>query len=304
MAYTQSKVVQIIGPRGSGKSLFLCCMGCRDLIRGRKVWSNMPVKLSLPMSRAFGVSRLSTIPLDWNAFYSLSADLADGTVLIDEAQYFSDSRSSISLKNRLLNAIVAQVRKRSLNLYYTVKQGDWVDRRLNYETDLQIECYDLAWSPWGGEHNLHHGEQIRCRMRDLSGSTTGTPYSKSQNVYRSNIFHGKRYWNCYDTKTVIDLEEGFTKVRLDLRERVISNKQSSGDVLNQLNDIASELVAKGETEISTAGFWNIAKSGGIDGSSQYLGRYLPQLGIERRQKRGGSYFYDLSKLGQGGLTRV
>lgn len=290
MSFTSAKVVQITGPRGSGKSLKLASMGGMDLMRGRTVWSNMPVEVSKRTSKFYKGEPLRTIPLDWNAFYALSQDLAEGTVLIDEAQYFSDSRSALSLKNRLLNAIVAQVRKRNLNLYYTVKQGDWVDKRLNYETDIQIDCFDLAWSRKGRQNHLQHGDRIITIFRDLSGSSTG---HAGYRAIARRVFHGRQWWRTYDTKVVIDLEEAFTSVKLDLKQRVISNKPQAEDISEAIASFGDELISRGVSRMPIAAFQQaFASSTGMDIGSQHLGKFLPEW-IKRKRDRGGEYFYEL-----------
>lgn len=294
MSYTLSRVVQIIGPRGSGKSLLLASMGGLDMMRGRKVWSNMPIEVSKRTTKFYKGPPLKSIPLDWDAFYALSQELVEGTVLIDEAQYFSDSRSSLSLKNRLLNAIVAQVRKRSLNLYYTVKQGDWVDKRLNYETDIQIECFDLAWSKNGRKRHLVHGDRIMTVHRDLSGSSTG---HAGYRVIARRVFHGRQWWNTYDTKAVIDLEEGFTPVRLDLKQRVISNKPRHDDIADAIDQVGGHLLSKGVTRLPVSAFQQLfANVSGMDIGSQHLGKFLPEW-IKRKRAHDGEYFYELTPTG-------
>lgn len=312
----KSWVIRFTGARGSGKSLLLAMSGLRDLMFGRRVWSNMDMEITKNFIE-WGLRRdnpskktiesmgkpyigMKSETLDWDALYSLSGDLTEGTVCMDEAQYFSDSRSALSLKNRLLNAIVAQVRKRNLNLYYTVKQGDWVDKRLSFETDIEIECEDLSHSAWGKEQGLPSGEMIFVRYWDLSGAATGHAQDmKSQwaRSYRAGTF--KRchlLWDCYNTAKVVDLEEAFTSVKLDLRQRVISNKRGDADTAEALHSIAQGLYDKGERKITTAGFQNIANNMGVEGSMQHLGKFLTQMNIKRKQEYGGSYYYDLSGL--------
>jgi Zonular occludens toxin (Zot). len=314
----QAWVVRLTGARGSGKSLVLASMACTDLAKGVPVWSNMKVTLTEDVFnwnckeedkklrrwlKKEAVGR-QTLPLDWDAFYSLSEDLAGGTVCIDEAQYFSDSRSALSLKNRLLNAIVAQVRKRNLNLYYTVKQGDWIDKRLSYETDIEVQCEDTFRSDWAKARGVPPGEMIMVRMFDLSGAVTGHAtdmHSRWARSYRAGVYrHMHKYWGAYDTSEAVDLEEAFTSVKLDLKQRVITNKQPEEDVMHVLGEVAEGLASKA-SEVSTVGFWNIVKQMGVEGSPQRLGRYLPALGITRKQRTGGSYYYDLSHLHEGGI---
>ena len=225
MGYARSVVMAVSGSRGSGKSLFLASKAVDELKRGKTVWSNMPVKLTKKMAVEAGIPQLETKPLDLDAFYALSEELQHGVVCIDETQNMSDSRSSLSLKNRIMNAIIAQVRKRSLNVYYTVQDILWVDVRLRFATDVEVKCFDLGYSPWGRSNRVEWGRIIRCCFKDMSGYMTGTPYFQSGHYYKRCLFKGYKFWDCYDTSKVTDLEEAFTSVKLDLKERVISNKE-------------------------------------------------------------------------------
>lgn len=316
-------VIRYCGARGSGKTLLLARYASEMLMFGDKVWSNVPIVLTANAIRhgyyeggqhgtvrkedvekwcrpSAGFVGRKTLPLDWDALYMLSEDLEHGTVIIDEAQYFSDSRSALSLKNKLLNAIVMQVRKRSLNLLYSVKQGDWVDKRLTYETDVEVDCMDVSRTQWGRERNIPSGEMIRCTYWDLSGVITGhsfnpkNPYSRP---FRTGMWHRMHmFWGSYDTSKAIELEEMMTPVKMDMKARVISNKQSEDDIRESLYHVARHIRDGGTTEIATRDFQNVANKMGIDGSMQYLGRFLTDMGIERRQKHGGGYLYDLSGL--------
>lgn len=242
MGFARSEVVMITGSRGSGKSLFMTALAVADLRKGKSVWSNMPVKVVGTVRKKYNLPLLKTKPLDMDAFYALSEELQDGVVCIDEAQNMGDSRASLTLKNRLLNAIIAQVRKRSLNVYFTVQDPSWVDVRLRFATDVEVECYDLAYSPWGRSKNVAYGELIRCHFKDLSGYKTGQSFFKTGKYYKRNILKGSRYWSCYDSKAVTDLEEAFTTVKLDLKQRVISNKDNKFEydkeaIDNYLNEL-------------------------------------------------------------------
>lgn len=312
-------VIRFCGARGSGKSLLLAMMATHDLLHGNKVWSNMPIVVT-PNAMKWGLRKSNvpkelvdkwcrskagyigrkTLPLDWDALYTLSEELEQGTVIIDEAQYFSDSRSALSLKNKLLNAIVMQVRKRSLNLYYSVKQGDWVDKRLSYETDVQVDCMSGHLSQWGRQRSLPAGEIIDVKFWDLSGVVTGhatdwrNPYCRPFKIGAYGNMH--MFWDSYDTAKAVDLEEMMTPVKMDMQARVISNKRNGDEIKQALFHVASSMVEAGTVEIGTRDFENVANKMGIEGKMQSLGRYLRDMGITRKQKSGGEYFYNLSGL--------
>jgi hypothetical protein len=307
MGYARSVVMMITGSRGSGKSLFLSSMVVEELLRGKTVWSNMPVKLTHTIANKYNVPKLKTKPLDLDAFYALSEELQNGVVCIDEAQNMSDSRSSLTLKNRLLNAIVAQVRKRNLNVYYTTQDPSWVDVRLRFATDVEVACFDLGYSPWGRNHNVEWGKLIRCYFKDLSGYMTGTPYFITGKYYRKSIFKGYKYWNCYDTSKVTDLEEAFTSVKLDMKQRIISNKdkydESDPETLNRyineknnnydvvemkVKDVLKRVMSSGITTIDNSVIYTA-----LGGNKKVIGAYMKKLGAVHNPFKKE---YDLSEV--------
>ena len=305
MGYARSVVMAVSGSRGSGKSLFLASKAVDELKRGKTVWSNMPVKLTKKMAAEAGIPQLETKPLDLDAFYALSEELQHGVVCIDETQNMSDSRSSLSLKNKIMNAIIAQVRKRSLNVYYTVQDINWVDMRLRFATDVEVKCFDLGYSPWGRTNRVEWGRIIRCCFKDMSGYMTGTPYFQSGHYYKRCLFKGYKFWDCYDTSKVTDLEEAFTSVKLDLKQRVISNKDEESDPETLKRYIADYHNQKDPVEIAVNNaVQQILNSGiktidnsvifqSLGGNKKVIGAYLKRIGaIHNPFKK----IYDLSNV--------
>ena len=290
--YSRSIVMSIIGNRGSGKSLFLTAKAVEALLHGKTVWSNMPIKLNKYWSDMYGVPKLKALPLDLDAFYSLSGELQDGVVCIDEAQNMSDSRTSLTLKNRLLNAIMAQVRKRDLNVYYTVQDPDWVDLRLRFATDVQASCFDLGYSPWGRTNQIDYGKRIRLKFKDLSGYVTGKSFYDTGRYYHTTILKGDYYWTCYDTKKVVDLEEAFSSVKLNLKQRIVGGNKEEDINQNIILNNAWKSFKKIGNKIPNYTVKETIKKLGIDMSPQQMGRLMPR-GVKRSTGVKGM-FYDFS----------
>lgn len=303
MAYRKCLIIGYVGPKGGGKSLSMAQTIVWKLLSGENVWSNMPVKLSdaLINRKTFvdgsDIKYKEASPLDWNLLYMLDDSIVEGTVAIDEMTYFADSRQSGSTKNRLINACIRQVRHRNLNVVYTALDMGMVDYRLRLETDLVIECEDMAYKPWGKENDVEGGITILQRYYDLSGSTTGyrTDYFNKKKQYKAMLFHGRPYWECYDTREVISLEEAFTGVELDLQKRRISNRESFNDeTAKVISDVLLELKSQGHDRVPNDVFWDMLRTHGIEGDHRQLGRYIPG-DVRRGQGRDGS-FYDLSNM--------
>jgi len=296
--YTSSTVVGITGPKRSGKSLLLAKLLWRDLIAGRKVWSNMTVKTpKFYLDKGFPM--LETKPIDWDGLYLLSEEYQEGTIGLDESVYYDDSRASLSMRNRLMNTIMNQVGHRNLNVYYTVKAQGWLDRRLQFETDIEIQCQDMAKTRWGRQNHIIPGTLIHFKAFDKSGSVTGKVYDakdRHSRPIKSWFWDGGRiYWTAYDTKEIIGLEEMYTGVKLDLKQRVISNKAQVDESTKQsLYDIVSKM-READTRVDADTFWQAIAATGIEGDARQLGTYLRQLGVIRRQGTSGRY-YDLTNL--------
>jgi len=293
--------VGITGLKRQGKSLLLAWMLCFDMVAyGRTVWSTMPVRTPAALLRG-GHPLKESLPIDWNSLYMLSGEYEYGTIGLDESIYYDDSRTSLSMRNKLLNTIMNQVGHRNLNVYYTVKTAGWLDRRLQFETDIRIVCTDLGRTPWGRSHHVGQGRVIRLDFFDLSGFFSNHPFHEKYNYrpFSSIIWRtANDFWDAYNTKEVIGIEDLMTKVQVDMKSRVISNKPSYDRGMQEaLYNLAASFHSKGNETIPCDTFWTVANSAGIEGDSRQLGRYLKPLGIKRKDKRGGN-IYDLSNMVQ------
>jgi hypothetical protein len=298
-SYTHSTVVAITGPKRSGKSLLLARLLAYDLIKGRTVWSTMPVHTPAFLKKR-GYPTLKTLDINWDSLYMLEKEYSEGTIGLDESIYWDDSRTSLSVRNKLLNTVMNQVGHRNLNVYYTVKTQGWLDRRLQFETDIEIRCFDLALKPWGRSNHVKRGTVIRLEFYDKSGAFTGNQYNDKYNMRPFKVLIWKnadRWWDAYDTKELVGIEEMFTGVKVDMRKRVISNKVSiDKDTEEALYNLASEFFSRGNYEVPCDTFWSLAREQyGIEGDSRQLGRYLKPMNIKRRHKSAGTC-YDLKYL--------
>lgn len=297
-SYTHSTVVSITGAKRSGKSLLLSRMLNIDMIKERTVWSTIPVHTPSFLVKE-GLPLLKSKDVDWDMLYMLSEEYVEGTLGFDEGTNVDDRRASGSVRNRLVNAAMNQVGHRNLNVYTTVKVKTWMDGRFNYEVDLEIRCRDIALLPWGRKNRVTRGTMIRLDFFDHSGAITGRPYNDKYNFrpFRTLIWkNADKWWDSYDTKKITSLEELYTKVRVDIREKVISNKEKiNNEIQSTLFNIASEIKSRGNETVPCDAFWMVAEDYGIEGDSRSLGRHLKGLNIKRKQKTDGN-IYDLSEM--------
>lgn len=299
----ESNVIAATGLRGGGKSLSLAFLVAKALSIGMVVFSNLNVRYCL---RRFDGSLqiLQSSPLDWNALYRMDSGLANGAVVIDELQYFADSRKSGSVKNQILNSVIMQVRKRQLDFYYSVKNMRWIDIRLRFETDFELACEDAHRAYPGQSPNK--GEIIIWKFRELSGILTGHSFEdiRAENDWDRGYFGNSRremriqaslfpFWFIYDTKDVVSLEDAFTKVRLDLTERIISDKpQKQAEFFDILKQTVTEFKLNGIQEADCNQFAaGLSASVGRDVSIREIGKYRGRIGLQKKRKHNGGYYY-------------
>jgi len=302
MSYDPSYIGGFVGNAGGGKSVSLAHTCITQMLQGRTVWSNMPVKTSPAILarhtfKGQPITYKETEQLDWNLLYMLDGSISDGTVAIDEIGYFNDSRQSGSTKNRLINACIRQVRHRSLNFFYTALDFGMVDFRLRKETDFIVTCDDVAFKPWGKENHVKHGTVILQRYYDISGRMTGKRqdyFSPDRIPYHVFDFKAMPYWHCYDTKDVISLEEAMSGVELDLQKRKISNRPDTNGLEDKIYEALVEL-SLNNTEVPSSMLWAFMASKGIEGEPNTLGRYIPKT-VKRKFSRNEGQIYDLTQV--------
>ncbi|MFC1984845.1 hypothetical protein ACFLUW_00405 [Chloroflexota bacterium] len=299
--YADSVVVGLTGPKRSGKSLELAKLLFWGLCAGKKVWSNMPVQTpKFYLDKGFPM--LKTMPIDWDAFYTMSEEYQDGLMGIDEAAGVNSNRGSLSSRNRVSNAFYNQVGHRNIDLAWTAKSSGWLDRQgLGFETDIEVVCQDMAKTTWGRKRHLKKGTNIRLEAWDRSGALTGKSADIRDRWARpfkcwidNTAWH---YWDAYSTKALQSLEELFGGVKLDLTRRIISNKARVDDeMLQSVKDLATQLTANSDNLlVDCAKFRAAADISGMRVSDKVLGQSLKQLGVEHVQRRGGNC-YDLTGL--------
>ncbi|MFA5389136.1 MAG: hypothetical protein WC312_05210 [Candidatus Omnitrophota bacterium] len=296
--YADSTVIGLVGPKRSCKSLLLAKLLYRDMCLGRKVWSTMDVhtpKFFLDK----GFPDIHTKMIDWDAFFMMSEEYQDGTIGIDEASAFNSNRSPLTARNRVTNAFTNQVGHRSIDIIWTAKSAGWLDRQgLGFETDIEIDCQDMAKTTWGRLHHIKKGTFVYLEAWDRSGALTGKAADRRDKFARpfKCWYWGKGgpeiYHTAYNTRALLSVEDIFGGVKFDFMKRVISNKKAIyNEIRRSLHSLAREFQSRGSDEVPCDTFWATANHVyGIEGDSRSLGKYLHPLGIKRKAKRSGNVY--------------
>ena len=285
-------VVGFTGPRGGGKSLEMAYIACRDyLIRGRPVWSNIPIHIELKLPNNEVVTASST-PLDVKGFFSLSEDLKGGLVCIDELELYAEARRSGSNKNLLLTYIIMQTRKRALSFFFTIQQPQWADNRLRFMSDIMIRSRDIAYTPWGFEKKINQGQYFSMVVEDWSGMLTGYRYQETGFTQTFCIW-GVPVWGMYNSYDVVDVFDALTPVDLSLnRMRISTGPEGDGTdpFFDKVNDHVAALQQAGIHDIVDKDLWDIMDIKRED--RRVVGMVLKDLKVTKKQ-RGDGYHYIL-----------
>ena len=289
-----SWVIAFTGIRGSGKSLCMAWNIAHCLVQHMNVWSNMNVAFKCKYPDGTFESFASK-PLDFNALYNLDRELQSGVVAIDEIQYYIDSRVSGSLRNRMINAVIRQIRKRTLSFLYTTRSLDFIDKRLrNWETDIEFQCWDLHKS----NTSIGKGKLITINALDHSGAWTGRPWFPKMPPTNRFILKGAdRIWPVYNTEEIIDYFEASAPLKM--------NRGGSGDPgadeaaisqMDSIHDLVAAYRLENQKEVPADQLRaNLHQKYGVYVEDRALGKMMKGIGATRKRTHAGS-FYVLDKV--------
>lgn len=283
-------VVGYTGPRGGGKSLDMTFVACHDyLLRGKPVWSNIPIKVELHLPNN-EVVVAQAFPLDTKLLFTLSDELSGGLVCIDELELYAEARRSQSNKNLLLNYIIMQTRKRALSFFYTIQQPQWADNRLQFMSDLMMRCRDIAYTEWGQENDIQRGHYFSITVEDWSGALTGRKYHET-GFSQTFCLWGKPLWGMYNSYDIVDVFEALTPVDLDLNRMKISTTPYTETEEGRIDNINVKLAVirqSGWREIKEAELWNLLNV--EEAQKLKYAETLKSLGVTKRKGEDGWYY--------------
>jgi hypothetical protein len=316
-----SKFLMATGPRGSNKSLLLTSLITNRVLKAyyrnyyyhtnKKVWCNYPV-VFWHRSRITGkIIKMETIPLNREALMCFDDEYVEGDVYIDEFDQWFDRQDWQDGSQKLTQKAVTQIRKRHLNLGGTMQSIEWANSRLNFQIDIQVECRDAAFTPFGAKQNLEPGEGALLTWKDLSGINTGYMFKETGRTYK-NMFWGKRFWYCYDTNHTFDPTESMTRYKIKRPVKVVTFGEDGevagaglpGNKINPaeslLADVIFDLKNDGINTISKVDLQMKAREKGFDGEWRTAGFALSKLGVVKANSTGSKYNLEFAGSGGGG----
>lgn len=311
----------LTGVRGGGKTLFMTHLVAEalqkawELIRmielggdtyanrykrGKtKIWANYDVAFKWQPYEGARYVPVQSEKLDIEKLLVWDQMFHDGYIFIDEIDQLADRQDWYSAISKMLAAGVQVIRHRNLSLIFSIQSLNWLNARLQWQSDLIVNCRDVAFTPWGRENNVNTGEVIRTTWIDKSGLRTGYAFDETGQQFVL-MFYGKRYWNCYQTHHEVDIIQMKTKYKLKMPEVTVDmtgnaeDQQKDIDIIHDTIVYYAARVAKPDS-IKSTDFWDRCEAAGMVRKRAEGGVYLRDLGITYRQSKGQTY-YDLTAV--------
>jgi hypothetical protein len=228
----------IVGVRGSGKTLLEtylqeCALKRAAAIRLLRQIKHNPKYFPKRKTEVFSNYPLNYFlkpkPLEMEKLIVQAPEFANCEVFVDEIGGEADRQDWNNPKSKFLNFCIQVMRHRNITFTSTIQSFDWLNARMQWQTDVIVKCRDLAFTPWGRSCNLNQGEVISTVWIDKSGVLTGYSYDETHRVYSLKFF-GKRVWGHYDTQHEVDIMGMNTKYEV---EREVKRIGRDGLVINE-----------------------------------------------------------------------
>lgn len=260
-----SRVVAGTGPRGSGKTLWLTVVQVIALIKayylGFNVWSNYPVGFwyrdPLTNRRVY----LCSEALNMSMLYTFSKGLAWGWVFIDEIDKWLDRQEWNAATAQIIVQVLTMIRKRQLSLGMTIQDLNWLNARGQFQTDVEINNRDAAFSPWGKSVGLQHGEVVNQLYKDLNGTYTGYTYDETGKIYHADM-RAKWAWPLYDTDN--EYNPMAEKVQLNRKKREMEFDPATGQLIDITAQKNQEMERFNQDLFALADIIKTLKSSGVE----------------------------------------
>ena len=198
----QEIVVGWIGHRGSGKTIGSVSVALFDfLLRGKPVWSNVPVEVRVSYLGASRVYRSQ--PLEQVDLLNLKEGYRGGALLCDEANMqVGDASRSMSSANLDFSYAIQQCRKRKLSVLWTAQNWMSIDNRLRFQSDFVIGCRDSASAGYNQEVG-HYSEWRNYDVGGQSGILDLEYEATHRYIHQFEVWRGTHWnrplWHSYNT---------------------------------------------------------------------------------------------------------
>lgn len=147
-------IIGIEGGIGTGKTLTGVSLVIRDLLKGRKVFSNTKFKNVRGYENNIIYLTKDMLKQIFDHVKEGKFDMKNSSVFIQEAHNYIDSRNSMTTQNKLISYWILQSRhtgEGSCDIIYDTQDFGQIDKRLRLNTDFFIHPYIIEWEEYGGK---------------------------------------------------------------------------------------------------------------------------------------------------------
>lgn len=293
----QEIVLGFIGHRGSGKTCGSVSVALFDfLLRGKSVWSNVPVSVTVSY---LGASRVyQSIPLEQADLLDLQAGYRGGVLLCDEANMqVGEASRSMSSANLDFSYTIQQCRKRKLSVIWTAQNWMSIDNRLRFQSDFVIGCRDSSQAGFNQEVG-HYSEWRNYDVGGQSGVLDLEYESTHRYIHQFEVWRGTHWnrpiWNAYDT----GLLQSADYISRYKQQKGGKAKEIAQTMVNARNRPAREyadmIYSQGAEFFYASSLWEQLDIQEDFVLQQQLGKALKKYYIRKRDDNG--YFYELKNL--------
>jgi hypothetical protein len=305
----------IQGPRGAGKDAFGSYVAILYMLGGVPCYSNTEIIANFQEGTVHTENLFTSQLLAMGKTYTnaegeeIGGFKQDCLIYLSEMDKLANKFRRMSNINMVLSVLATQLRKDGVSFVGTAQDWFWVDPSWIFQTDVLVNCMDLAFTPYGKEENMPEGYESYLEMFDLSGAITGRRYKETGQPYAAFNFNTRKMWDpavnggqgpLYDSYKMTGLEDMLTKVVLDKREkhigsasvedRNIADYVPRSQALNYIQGALEAKRAEGQTSINNSEIRHILVDAGFQGDIRTIGRHIEKLGFKKVKTATGDVY--------------
>lgn len=267
-----------IGYRGTGKSASVAKVVIEDfLLAGKKVWSNMPIKVKVKYRDAEKVFESDEVP----KLKLLQGDesLKNGVIVYDEVNMeVAEASRYMAATNLDFTNQIQMIRKKGLDVIWSAQNWNTIDARLRWQSDYIVLC--------SLNKPENKGIFSYWRVMDATGLSGRLDFDmemKSHYLLDKVVMQGsafiRPFWAAYDTHK-LQGQGAYNKKEL--------LKQDSGDILD--NDYSNIKPFFGLPEISCSQVYEALDITNDRARQTQVGRLFHNEGYRKKRSTFGTYW--------------
>lgn len=299
-----SYVWDFTGWRGSGKGIATTFYSAwANYEFGKDIVSNYPIRYNLKVGTK--TKFIESEPLDVYKVLLFDGYYERKLVVIDEAPEVLGHMAAMSVKNRMMNSWIRELRKGNNTLFLDSQSQALIDKSSRWQVDVIITCKDL-YRKYGSAQGLERGTSIALDFYDNSGQWTGDGFHVEtemelygQEATDSLEIPGRIIFDTYPTDYTQNILDGLRRVELKLGTVSIGdgNKPDFSPLLEKAIPLFETIFHDGKKAESTEIFGTL----GLIGNSKekaYLNSCMARAGIRTSANGTVKYFdnYDSDKF--------